>query len=172
MSTADAKLPTAPRLDGPPPLVLIVRAPYYREVVDGLTAGAERILRDVSARVEQVDVAGAYELPQAVELAARGPLRPDGYIVLGCVVRGETDHYEFICQAVMGGLLSVSLRRGLAMGTGLLTVDTIAQAEARSRLDGHNKGAEAAAAALIQIGVSRKLGPLALPPGDEDLHSR
>jgi 6,7-dimethyl-8-ribityllumazine synthase len=163
MSTADAALPIGLPLEGPPPLVVVVRAPYYREVVDGLTTGAERILGEVSARIHRVDVAGAYELPQAVALAARGPLRPDGFVVLGCVVRGETDHYTFICQAVMNGLLQVSMDLGLAMGTGLLTVDTLDQAKARAGADGHNKGAEAAAAAILQIGVARSLGQAALP---------
>jgi 6,7-dimethyl-8-ribityllumazine synthase len=157
MSTADAKRPQAPALEGPAPAVLIVRAPFYQEVVDGLTAGAERILREASARILRIDVAGAYELPQAVGMAARGPQRPDGYVVLGCVVRGETDHYSFICQSVMNGLLQVSLQYGLAMGTGLLTVETLAQAAARAGQDGHNKGAEAAAAALLQISCARRL---------------
>jgi 6,7-dimethyl-8-ribityllumazine synthase len=73
-------------------------------------------------------------------------------------VRGETDHYEFICRATMEGLMHVALQFGLALGTGLLTCDTLVQAEARSGSDGHNKGAEAAAAALLQIGAARRLG--------------
>lgn len=168
MSTADAKLPVAPSIAGPPPRVLIVRAPYYREVVDGLAAGAARILAEASAEVSVVDVAGAYELPQAVGLAARGvttkPGTPqggaafDGYVVLGCVVRGETDHYDFICQSTMNGLMQVSLQFGLALGAGLLTVDTLEQALARAGSDGHNKGAEAAVASLLQIGVARRFG--------------
>jgi 6,7-dimethyl-8-ribityllumazine synthase len=147
---------------------LIVRAPYYREVVDGLAAGAARILAEASAEVSVLDVAGAYELPQAVGLAARGTApqnapsqtRPafDGYVVLGCVVRGETDHYDFICQSTMNGLMQVSLQFGLALGAGLLTVDTLDQALARAGADGHNKGAEAAVAALLQIGVARRFG--------------
>jgi len=79
-------------------------------------------------------------------------------VALGCIVRGETDHYEFICRATMEGVMSVSLQFGLCVGTGLLTCDTMAQAEARSGRDGHNKGAEAAAAALLQIGAARQLG--------------
>lgn len=163
MSTNDAKLPVAPSLDGPPPRLVIVRAPYYRDVVDGLTVGAERILNEVSAEVHRLDVAGAYELPQAVGLVARGSLRVDGFVVLGCVVRGETDHYDFICQAVMTGLLQVSLQFGVCLGTGLLTVDTLEQALARSGRDGHNKGAEAAVAALLQIGARRRFGGVAQP---------
>jgi len=158
MSTQDAELPAAPKVQGASPHVLIVRAPYYRTVVDGLTKGAERILREAGATFEILDVAGAYELPQVIRIAMRGSRRFDGYVALGCIVRGETDHYEFICRATMDGIMSVSLQFGLAMGTGLLTCDTIAQAEARSGQDGHNKGAEAAAAALVQINAARHLG--------------
>ena len=158
MSTQDAELPAAPKVQGASPHVLIVRAPYYRMVVDGLSKGAERILREAGATFEILDVAGAYELPQVIRIAMRGSRRFDGYIALGCIVRGETDHYEFICRATMDGIMSVSLQFGLAMGTGLLTCDSIAQAEARSGQDGHNKGAEAAAAALVQISAARHLG--------------
>ena len=158
MSTEDASLPAAPRIEGPPPHVLLVRAPYYREVVEGLTEGASRILREAGATFDQLDVAGAYELPQAIRLATRASGRFDGFVALGCIVRGETDHYEFICRATMDGLMRVALQFGLALGTGLLTCDTMAQAEARSGRDGYNKGAEAAAAALLQIGAARRLG--------------
>jgi len=158
MSTEDAALPAAPRLEGPPPHLLVVRAPYYRVVVDGLLCGAERILREAGATFEVLDVAGAFELPQAIRIALRGTRRFDGFVALGCVVRGETDHYEFICQATMGGMMQVALSFGLALGTGLLTVDTLEQAIARSGEDGHNKGAEAAAATLLQIAAARRLG--------------
>jgi len=158
MSTEDAPLPAAPKIDGDSPHLLIIRAPYYKGVVDGLTAGAERILREAGATSEIMDIAGAYELPQTIRLAVRGSKRFDGFVALGCIVRGETDHYEFICRATMDGILNVSLQFGLCVGTGLLTCDTLAQAEARSGQDGHNKGAEAAAAALLQINAARRLG--------------
>lgn len=158
MSTDDAPLPTAPRIEGPPPHLLIVRAPYYRGVVDGLTDGAQRLLREAGATFEVLDVAGAYELPQAIRIAMRGSARFDGFVTLGCVVRGETDHYDHICRETMAGLMTVSLQFGLCLGNGLLTVDAIEQADARAAADGYNKGAEAAAAALLQIGAARRLG--------------
>ncbi len=158
MSTEDAPLPAAPRVDGPPPHLLIVRAPYYRAVVDGLTDGATRILREAGATFEILDIAGAFELPQAIRIALRGGKKFDGYVALGCIIRGETDHYEFICRASMDGLMSVALQFGIAMGTGLLTCDTQVQAQARSGADGFNKGAEAASAALLQINAARRLG--------------
>ena len=137
---------------------MIIRAPYYRQVVDGLTLGATRILNDAGATHEVLDIAGAYELPQAIRLALRGNQRFDGYVALGCIVRGETDHYDFICKATMDGVMSVALQFGVCVGTGLLTCDNLGQAEARSGQDGHNKGAEAAAAALLQINAARRLG--------------
>ena len=157
MSTADAELPVAPVVPGAPPRVLMVRAPYYRGVVDGMTRAAEMILHAVSAEVTTFDVAGAFELPQAVRIAVRGAKNFDGFIALGCVVRGETDHYEFICESSMNGLKSIALQFGLCLGTALLTVDTLAQAEARSRETGANKGAEAAVACLKQIALARAL---------------
>lgn len=158
MSTDDAPLPAAPRIEGPPPHLMIVRAPYYRAVVDGLTDGAQRLLREAGATFEVLDVAGAFELPQAVRIAMRGAARFDGFVTLGCVVRGETDHYDHICRETMAGLMAVALQFGLCLGNGLLTVDSIDQAESRAAADGFNKGAEAAAAALLQIGAARRLG--------------
>ncbi len=158
MSTQDAPLPTAPDVPGPRPHLLLVRAPYYRQVVDGMTDGALRILREAGATHEVLDVAGAFELAQAIRIALRGTQLFDGFVALGCVVKGETDHYEFLCREAMAGLMNVALQFAVALGSGLLTVHTLAQAEARSAADGHNKGAEAAAAALLQIAAARRLG--------------
>jgi 6,7-dimethyl-8-ribityllumazine synthase len=165
MSTEDAELPRPPRVEGPPPHLLVVRAPYYREVIEGLHAGAARILGEAGATHEVIDVAGAFELPQAIRLALRAAAlsnsaarqRFDGYVALGCVVRGDTDHYDHICREAMAGLMQVALTYGIALGTGLLTVETLEQARARARTDGFNKGAEAAAAALRQIDAGRRL---------------
>ncbi len=158
MSTIDAPLPTAPDVPGAPARILLVRAPYYRAVVDGMTEAALRILGEARATHTMLDVAGAFELPQAIRIALRGGERFDGFIALGCVIRGETDHYDFICATSMNGLMDVALQYGIALGTGLLTVDSLAQAIARSSSDGHNKGAEAAVAALCQVNAARRLG--------------
>lgn len=158
MSTIDAPLPSAPVVPGAAPHVLLVRAPYYKAVVDGMTHGVDRILREAGATYDTLDVVGAFELAQAIRLVLRGAGRFDGFVALGCIVRGETDHYDHICRESMAGLMSVALQFGLALGTGLLTVHDIAQANERSGPDGHNKGAEAAVAALRQIAVARTLG--------------
>ena len=165
MSTIDARLPDAPRIDGPAPHLLVVRAPYYAAVVDGLRDGAARILEKAGATFDVLDVAGALELAGAVRLAVRAgevhgdrARRYDGFVALGCVVNGETDHYEHVCREAISGLMQVSLRFGLCLGIGVLTVNRVEEALARSGSDGHNKGAEAAVAALLQICAARWLG--------------
>ena len=156
MSTADAPLPKAPQIPGPPPHLLLVRAPYYAAVIEGMTEGATRMLAQAGATHDILDVAGAFELPQAIGMAARSNQPYDGYVALGCIVRGGTDHYDYICRATMAGLMNVALQTGAALGSGVLTVHSIEQAVVRSAADGHNKGAEAAAAALLQIAAARR----------------
>jgi 6,7-dimethyl-8-ribityllumazine synthase len=157
MSTADAVLADVPKLEGAPPSVLIITAPYYKQVVAGMLEGARTVLDSVDAEYEIVEVAGAYELPQALRIAA-GTDRPfDGFVVIGCVIKGETDHYDFICRSAMDGIMRVALDHKLCLGTALLTVDTLAQAMDRAGHD-HNKGAEAAIAMLKQIVLLRHLG--------------
>jgi 6,7-dimethyl-8-ribityllumazine synthase len=163
MSSADAPLPAAPAVPGPAPHVLVIRAPYYRDVIDGMSWGALEILRGSGATHEILDVAGSFELPQAVALAVRGGAAFDGYVALGCIVRGGTDHYDYICRGTIDGLMNVALAHGVALGSGVLTVHSIEQATARSGRDGFNKGAEAAMAALLQISAARRFG--ASPPG-------
>ena len=162
MSTADAPLPQAPALPGPAPRILAISAPYYKHVVEGMLDSARIVLAQLNAELTVVEVSGAYELPQALAIAhASGKEATgkgfDGYLALGCVVRGETDHYEFICAAAMDGLMRVATGNALCLGTALLTVDTLAQAVARSHETGSNKGAEAAVACLKQIALKRSL---------------
>lgn len=158
MSTVDAKLPSAPKIDGRPPRMLVVRAPYYTQIVDGLREGALRIIAEAGGTAEVIDVAGALELATAIQFAVKGDRAYDGFVALGCVVKGETDHYEHVCREAMQALTRVALDHTLSLGNGLLTVASEAQAIARSGADGHNKGAEAAAAALLQISAARFLG--------------
>jgi 6,7-dimethyl-8-ribityllumazine synthase len=161
LSTADAPLPAAPAVPGAPPHLLLVRAPYYRAVIDGMTAGAVRLLGEAGATHEVLDVAGSLELAQAIGIVLRGTQKFDGFIALGCIVRGGTDHYDYICRETMAGLMNVALQTGAALGSGVLTVHSVEQAVARSGPDGHNKGAEAAAAALLQIAARRRFGVVA-----------
>jgi 6,7-dimethyl-8-ribityllumazine synthase len=157
MSTADAPVARAPELTGPPPKILAISAPYYKSVVEGMLESAKQLLAQVHAEVTDVEVAGAFELPQALSIAAASGKVFDGYLVLGCVVRGETDHYEFICASTLDGLLRVATEQKLCLGTAVLTVDTLAQAVARSHETGSNKGAEAGVACLKQIALKRAM---------------
>lgn len=158
MSTLDSPERAAATLAGPAPRILVIAAPYYRDVVEGMLHGAQGVLADVQATTEVVEVAGAYELPAALAMALASPRRWDGFLLLGCVVKGETDHYTFICDAICHGVMDLSTKHAAAIGFGLLTVDTLAQAQARSRDDRMNKGAEAAHAVLGQVGIARGWG--------------
>ena len=155
MSTKDSPDRAPARLDGPQARVLVIQAPYYEDVVGGMLRGARAVLDEIGAKVEVADVAGAYELPAALRMAiVRGGW--DGFLLLGCVVRGETDHYTFICDAVCHGVMDISAETGVPLGFGLLTVDALDQAIARSRDDRMNKGVEAAHALVQQLALARR----------------
>jgi len=159
MSTIDAPERAAQPVPGPTPRLLVIQAPYYEAVVGGMLRGAERVFAEAMARHDTVDVAGGFELPAALRMAlTQTGIAYDGYLLLGCVVKGETDHYGFICTAISQGVMDVSTATGAAIGFGLLTVDTIQQALARSAEDRHNKGAEAAHALLAQVALRRRWG--------------
>ena len=158
MSTLDAELPRAPHVEGPSPHLLIIRAPYYRDVVDGLTAGAYRILGEAGATADTLDVAGAYELPQVLRIALRGSRRFDGFIALGCVIRGETSHYDIVCNECARGVQNLAIEHGLAVGFGVLTVEDEEQAWVRAKKSEMDKGGETARACLAMIALRRELG--------------
>jgi len=162
MSTADAPERATLHLEGPAPRLLLIQAPYYAEIVGGMRAGVERVAAEAGASLEVVDVAGAFELPAALRMALNALPAPaprwDAYVLLGCVIRGETDHYDHICREAMSGVMQIAAETGAAIGYGLLTVHSEDQAIARSRDDRHNKGAEAAQDALMQLGLRRRWG--------------
>ncbi|HXZ02008.1 MAG TPA: 6,7-dimethyl-8-ribityllumazine synthase [Stellaceae bacterium] len=146
------------------PHIMIVEARYYAHIADELAAGAIAALDAAGASYERFTVPGAFEIPAAIRFAveaqARGAreARFDGYLALGCVIRGETTHYEHICAESAGGLQRLALQHGLAVGFGILTVENEAQALARARADKKNKGAEAANACLAMIELKRHFG--------------
>jgi 6,7-dimethyl-8-ribityllumazine synthase len=158
LSTIDAVSRETPAVPGAPPRLLVIQAPYYEQVVGGMRRGAERVFADAGASADVVDVAGAFELPAALRMAqlSQTGSRFDGYLVLGCVVRGETDHYDHICRETCRGVMDIATETGAAIGFGLLTVDTLPQAVARSGEDRMNKGAEAAQALLGQVALRRR----------------
>jgi 6,7-dimethyl-8-ribityllumazine synthase len=135
--------------------VLIVLAPYYRHIADELVKGATEALEQAGATHELIEVPGAFEVPAAIRLASRGDY--DGYVALGCVIRGETTHYDYVCEESARGLQNLALE-GLAIGYGILTVENEKQALARADRAKKNKGGEAVRACLAMIALKRRFG--------------
>jgi 6,7-dimethyl-8-ribityllumazine synthase len=159
MSVIHAPARNAVRIPGPAPRLLLIQAPYYDQVVGGMRRGAERAFAEAGATLEVVDVAGAFELPAALRMAlSQKASRYDGYLILGCVVKGETDHYDHICRETCNGVMGIAAETGAAIGFGLLTVHTLQQALERSAEDKFNKGAESAHALLMQVALRRRWG--------------
>ena len=137
------------------PTILIVEAPFYADIVDELRAGAEEALVEAGATVEHASVPGAFEVPAVISIAADTG-RYDGFVALGCVIRGETSHYDYVCAESARGLQDLAINRRLAIGYGILTTDDGAQAWARARRDDKNKGRDAAEACLAMIALKRR----------------
>ncbi len=137
-----------------PVKLLIVVAPYYRDIADNLVAGARAVAARCKAEVDLVEVPGALEIPSAIALAER-LAEYDGYVALGCVIRGETTHYDTVCNDSSRAISLLGLQ-GACIGNGILTVENRPQAEVRADPDGQNKGGGAAAAALHLVALSRK----------------
>ncbi|MFQ5535395.1 MAG: 6,7-dimethyl-8-ribityllumazine synthase [Sphingomonadales bacterium] len=144
------------------PHLLIVDARFYQDIADELVKGAIAVLESSGATYERISAPGAFEIPAAIGFASdaceAGRDKPfHGYIALGCVIRGETTHYDYVCGESARGLQDLAVHDGLAIGNGILTVENRDQAWARASVDGGNKGAAAAAAALDMIALRRQL---------------
>lgn len=142
-----------PHFDAPVRLLAVV-APYYRAIADDLLAGTRAVAEAAGAQLDIVEVPGALEIPTAIALAARAG-RHDGFVALGCVVRGETTHYDTVCNDSSRGLTLLGLQ-GICIGNGILTVETMGQAERRADPADMNKGGGAAAAALHLVALARR----------------
>jgi len=134
--------------------LLIVVAPYYKDIADDLIAGARAEADKSGATVEVVEVPGALEVPTAIGFAHRSG-QYDGFVALGCVIRGETTHYETVCNDSSRALQLLGLE-GACIGNGILTVENHAQAAVRANPADQNKGGGAAAAALHLIALKRR----------------
>ena len=141
--------------------ILIVEARFYEPISDALLAGAVRVLDEAGASYDRIAVPGALEVPAAIAMAVDAALKKrapyDGVVALGCVIQGETYHFELVSNESARGLMDLSVSRQLPIGNGILTVDNEGQALARSTADGRNKGASAARAALTMIALKRSL---------------
>ena len=142
-----------PSFDKPVKLLVVV-APYYKDIADHLVAGAKAKAAACGAVVEVVEVPGALEIPTAIAMAER-QAKFDGYVALGCVIRGETTHYDTVCNDSSRAITLLGLQ-GACIGNGILTVENYEQAAVRANPADQDKGGGAAAAALHLIALSRK----------------
>ncbi|HEY7998849.1 MAG TPA: 6,7-dimethyl-8-ribityllumazine synthase [Pseudolabrys sp.] len=141
--------------------ILIVEARFYEHIADALLAGATRVLDEAGVAYDRVTVPGALEVPAAIAMAVDAAQKKrtsyDGVVALGCVIQGETYHFELVSNESARGLMDLSVNRQLALGNGILTVDNETQARARATPDSRNKGSSAARAALAMVALKRSL---------------
>ncbi len=140
-----------------PPHLLVVDAPYYTEISASLMEGVTAALSAANATHDYISVPGVLEIPAAVAMAAVGPKEYDGYVVIGCVIRGETTHYDIVANESARALMDLATHQHLALGNGIQTVENEAQAWARAKVDKKNKGGGAAKAALAMIALKKEL---------------
>jgi 6,7-dimethyl-8-ribityllumazine synthase len=131
--------------------ILIVESRYYDDIATALLDGATAALDKARAQFERVTVTGALEIPPAILFASQSERGYDGYVALGCVIRGETFHFDIVAGESARGLMDLGLQHGLCVGNGILTVEDEAQADVRARRDGGDKGGDAARACLALI---------------------
>jgi len=152
--------------DGPrTPAILVVEARFYDDIADALFDGAQAEIARRGGTCERVSVPGVLEGPQAIALAHRAGLLPmrghaggyDGCVALGCVIRGETSHYDIVAGESARALMDLAVQHAIPLGNGILTVENHDQAMERARPDRRNKGAGAAAACLDLIALARRL---------------
>jgi 6,7-dimethyl-8-ribityllumazine synthase len=146
------------------PHVLIVEARFYADIAEELLKGAVQTLTEAGATHERVSVPGAFEIPAAIAMTIEAqrvspPHRSfDGFLALGCVIRGETTHYDYVCGECARALMDLSCHYQIALGFGILTVENGDQAWVRARVSEKNKGGVAARACLAMIELRRRLG--------------
>ncbi len=141
--------------------ILLVEARFYDEIADALLTGAMKALDAAHAEVDRISVPGSLEIPAAIaialEAAQRKRRRYDGVVALGCVIRGDTIHFDIVSHQSARGLMDIAIARALPIGNGIITVDSEAQAFARARPHEQDKGGDAVRAALALVDVKRRL---------------
>ena len=137
---------------------LIVEARFYGALADTQKAGAIAALEGAGATHETISVPGALEIPAALAFVAASDQRFDGYVALGCVIRGETSHYDTVCNESARGLMDLALADNLAIGNGIITVEDEGQAWARADQSRKDKGGDAARAALVMAKLKKQVG--------------
>ena len=139
------------------PKFFIVEADFYKDLAEELAKGATQTLDAAGVAYDRVQVPGALEIPAAIALAA-DTRQYCGFIALGCVIRGETSHYDIVAGESARALQDLALDRRLALGNGILTVENADQAWARARVSEKNKGRDAAEATLAMWGLKKEFG--------------
>ena len=134
--------------------ILIAVAPYYKDITDNLVTGAKAEVEAAGGTWDLIEMPGALEVPTAIGISDRRS-NFDGYVALGCIIRGETTHYDTVCNDSSRALQLLGLQ-GLCIGNGILTVENRTQAEVRADVEGQNKGGGAAAAALHLVALARR----------------
>lgn len=136
--------------------MLIVEARFYNDIADALLVGARAVLDEAGCEYDSITVPGALEIPAAIAMAL-DTSDYDGVVALGCVILGETYHFEVVSNESARGLMDLAVRERIALGNGILTVENEAQAKARAGGNIGNKGTEAARAALVMAKLKRDL---------------
>lgn len=144
-----------PKFDDPVK-VLIVIAPYYRKISEAQLASARSVLEAAGAAHETIEVPGSLEVPSAIALAHRLS-NFDGYVALGCVIRGRTSHYDVVVNESARGIMLLGLQ-GVSIGNGIITVENMDQAEERADANRLDTAGGAATAALHLIAIARRFG--------------
>lgn len=139
------------------PHILIISANFYPEVTNELLSGARAELKRTGASFNEIEVPGAFEIPAAINFAIASK-KYSGYVALGCVIRGETSHYDYVCGESARGLMDIALNKNAAIGYGILTVENMEQAMVRARVNDGNKGRDAVVACLKLIAIKQKFG--------------
>lgn len=137
--------------------ILVIEARYYESISEDLLQGALAKLQAADAEVVKVNVPGALEIPHIISYAEKAKAGFDGYVALGCVIRGETTHYDYVCEESARALMDLAVDHQLAIGNGIITVENEAQAIARSKPDQKDKGGFAASACLRMIQLRDEL---------------
>src|SRR5262249_51874746 len=141
--------------------ILVVEARFYDDIADALLAGATRVLEEAKVSFDRISVPGSLEIPPAIAIALDAAERRgqpyDGVVALGCVIRGDTIHFEIVSIESSRALVDLAVARAMPLGNGIVTVNTDAQAWARARPEEGDKGGDAARAALALVGLKRAL---------------
>jgi len=137
--------------------ILVIEARYYEAISDALLEGALDVLQSAKADITKVTVPGALEIPHVISMAEAAKSDYDGYVALGCVIRGETTHYDYVCQESARAIMDLAIDQQLAIGNGIITVENEDQAWARANKGKKDKGGFAANAALKMIKIRSEL---------------